>query len=78
MVSQHDHDDALDTEYTREPICPHCGYQMRDAWEDVDGQDEWQTVECGRCEKDYRVIRHVAVSFSTEIPDPAPGGTENG
>lgn len=53
------------TEYTSEPVCPHCGYQMRDAWEDVEGED-WNNVECGRCEKEYRVIRHVSVSFTTE------------
>ena len=65
-------EDAFDTDYTTEPICPHCGHQMRDAWEDVDGEGEWQTVECGRCEKDYRVIRHVAVTFSTKILGSTP------
>jgi hypothetical protein len=55
-------------EFTPQPICPHCGYEARDAWEicfggDAEGDTE---IPCGKCEKDFYVARHVTVTYSTE------------
>lgn len=58
-----------DTEYTFEPVCPHCGEKERDAWE-IDfgnGTDGDTTITCGSCDKDYLCTRNVNVSYSTGI-----------
>jgi DNA-directed RNA polymerase subunit RPC12/RpoP len=57
----------IDHEYTREPVCPHCGHKMRDAWELGSSDGEENTVECGKCDKEYVVITHISVSYSTSI-----------
>ncbi len=54
--------------HTDLPVCPHgCGYVERDAWElDFGPGGEGDTVTaCARCGADYRVSRHVSVSYST-------------
>jgi len=57
-----------DTEYTFEPVCPHCGKTERDSWEiDFgDGADGDATITCSSCEKDYSCTRNVNVSYSTK------------
>jgi hypothetical protein len=57
-----------DTDYTLSPVCPYCGYLMRDAWElslgvGLEGDGE---TTCGSCERDYYVSRHVSVSYTTK------------
>ncbi len=55
----------FDTDYTRKPVCPHCGYIMRDTT-DLDSDDEETCeIECGDCEKPYEVTTHVRVTYST-------------
>ena len=59
--------DDPDLSYNRDPVCPHCGYIMQDAWElhfDRDG-DETE-VECYRCDKKYKIIFNLEVTYSTE------------
>ena len=53
---------VIDHEYTREPICPYCGYEKRDAWELSDDGE----TECGECEREYSFTRNVSVTWSTE------------
>lgn len=55
-------------EYTDEPICPHCGYEHRDAWEwnlgpglECDGE-----VDCDSCGKPMLVSRHCSITYSTK------------
>ncbi len=58
-----------DTQYTRNPVCPYCGYKMRNAWEDVAESDGWELAECGGCEQEYLVTRNVSVTYSTRFPN---------
>lgn len=58
----------IEHEYTREPVCPYCGREVRDAWEinfgpGCDGETE---IECGWCERTFTCVRHVTVEYSTE------------
>lgn len=50
------------TEYTRETVCPYCGYVNRNSWE-LDG-DEGE-ITCGRCESDFEYERIVTVEYCT-------------
>lgn len=61
--------DNIIHEYTHKAVCPHCGYECEDSWEINDGEDGYAGVyECGRCEKNYHVTRHLTVKYSTEVP----------
>ncbi len=54
-----------DTEYTPDPICPHCGAKQRDAWEMFDEWDDHVEVDCWNCEKSIYIERQVSVEYST-------------
>ena len=55
------------TSYTDDPVCPHCGKRMRDAWElDLDDGDT-QPTECGECEKPFTLVKHISVHYSTFV-----------
>ncbi len=57
----------LETEYTSDPICPHCGTAYGDAWE-TDfgvGLDGDADVTCGHCDKEYHIERCVDVAYTT-------------
>ena len=58
------------TDYTDEPVCPHCGNEMSDAWE---LQHEVNEVDCGWCDKPMKVIRHIEVTYSTRPDTPTTG-----
>lgn len=47
------------------PQCPHCDKSMSDAWELNlrDGEDT--DVTCGWCGKNYDVVCHFSVTYST-------------
>jgi len=55
-----------DNEYTKDIVCPHCGYAWSDGWElgMSDGEDE--RIDCRRCEKPMNVECQVSVTYSTK------------
>ncbi|MGB5217370.1 MAG: hypothetical protein WBN66_03630 [Smithella sp.] len=62
-------DKEIDTDYTREVVCPFCGYEFGDSWEIdfgpcMEGDTE---VTCGGCEKDFPVSRHIEITYSSWI-----------
>jgi len=57
----------IDTEFTSEPTCPHCGLQDQD-WAEfrgLRGDGDTIVVECD-CEKSYSITMHVSHDFTTE------------
>lgn len=61
----------IDHDYTDEPVCPHCGYLCRDAWEInfgpcCEGDTE---IQCGNeeCERIYEVTRNCSITYSTRV-----------
>ena len=49
----------IDCRYTREIVCPYCGWIDRDSWEaDDDGE-----MDCGECEKTFHFERRVTVKY---------------
>lgn len=55
----------LDLDYNREPVCPHCGAEKRDAFEIFGTRSDDAETECDGCEKPFAVTRHVEVTYST-------------
>jgi hypothetical protein len=55
--------DSIDHKATSAPVCPYCGYEMRDAWELDSGTEK---VECEKCYKPYEVIVEYTATYWTE------------
>jgi len=55
-----------DHKRTPQPVCPHCGHIDRDAWEIDYGANDAAEVTCGKCDKDYTIIRHVETTYTTK------------
>jgi hypothetical protein len=63
---------SIDHEWTRDPVCPHCGHKVRDAWElgfggSAEGTEE--DFECGNCEGIFDIERTITVSYTTVKKD---------
>ena len=60
---------VIDHEYTREVVCPHCGYEFRDSWEldRESGDGENIEVECPseKCGKKFRCWREITIQWSS-------------
>jgi transcription elongation factor Elf1 len=57
--------EKIDHKYTRNIVCPYCGYEDRDSWEVCPEEEDLGIVECGRCEKEFYASRIVTVEYST-------------
>lgn len=61
-------------ENAAQPICPHCGYAHRDAWEiyfgpGIDGDAD---VTCGACGEEYFCSRDAIITYTSAKKEPAP------
>lgn len=57
----------IDCEYTREIVCPYCGYKYSDSWE-VDfgeGAEGDTEIDCISCDESFSVSRMVEVTYSS-------------
>ena len=61
-------DAETNTEYERDPVCPHCGYKHKNAceWNFGDSMEGENTFECDQCEKEFLCTRNVQVTYSTK------------
>lgn len=57
--------DGIDHEYTKEVVCPHCGYEENDSWEYSDDTE----TECSECGKLFGISIHEEVTYVTYKPD---------
>lgn len=60
--------ELFDTDYTDNPICPHCGHE--DAyWAEFcprnAGDGSSYTDSCPSCDADYKVLMYVSYNFTT-------------
>lgn len=51
----------IDHEYTREIVCPHCGYEFGDSWE----ADDYGEDNCPECDGKFTFEREVDIHYST-------------
>lgn len=59
-------EEQIDHEYTREIVCPYCGYEERDSWEVSPDEKYLGLVECENCGKEFYAERMIQVTYSTE------------
>lgn len=52
----------IDTTGTDEIVCPHCGHEHGDSWEQSRDDGEFDCCECGRL---FRYSRDISVTYST-------------
>lgn len=57
---------SIDHNFTREVVCPHCGYEHTDSWERHMDDGDQEDDTCERCGKDFTVDCTVTVTYSTE------------
>jgi transcription elongation factor Elf1 len=55
--------EELDTEFTDELTCPHCGYEHSDAWELSENDGE---ISCDRCSEEFSFVRNISISYTTK------------
>lgn len=55
--------EEIDHEYTRNIVCPHCGYEDVDSWEYDKDDGE---IECSACDEEFVYARIIMVSYSTK------------
>ena len=60
----------FDTDREAEITCPYCGYKETDSWELTGEQEEISDVFCGSCEKEYKMMTMIDISYTTWIPTP--------
>ncbi|MBU3720542.1 MAG: hypothetical protein FGM22_07250 [Burkholderiaceae bacterium] len=60
----------FDCWYTDEPVCPHCGEEVRDSWELFIPHQPNDTVdghECEHCGKQFDIMRAISFSYTTLV-----------
>ncbi len=63
-----DEDQEIDHEYTKEIVCPACGYEYQDSWECfLSGTYSETEEECPECGAKFRVAQEIEVTYSTVL-----------
>ena len=52
-------------EYTGNIICPFCGAEDGDSWEEQPGNEDLGNIECGECGRTFAAERIMTVEYST-------------
>ena len=58
--------EEIDHDYTRDVVCPHCGYTWEDSWELGLSDGDGIRIDCGRCGKPMKIECQISVTYSTE------------
>lgn len=54
--------EPIDHQYTRNLVCPYCGYEDLNSWECT--HDSGEEI-CGSCGEEFEYEREVSVSYTT-------------
>lgn len=55
-------------------ICPYCGNKHADMWDHSWGASDEIEITCYRCDRDFKVLRHVDVEYETRPLEDQGGG----
>lgn len=56
----------IDHEWTRQIICPHCGFEHDDSFEISGNMSGNGIMECWECSKQFKWNCHIDVMYDTE------------
>lgn len=56
----------IDHEYTENIVCPYCGYEDEDSFEQYVDEDE-KLISCDSCNKKFYATRNIEVTYSTDF-----------
>ncbi len=57
----------IDCTYTKEIICPYCGYEFSDSWEynrRMEGGDSTE-LECPECDKKFTATMDIEITYKS-------------
>jgi hypothetical protein len=59
---------SIDHKYTQEIVCPYCGCEWIDSWEEGNhgGEEDIGLLECPDCERTFNTTRQIDITYSTE------------
>ena len=59
--------EEIDTDYTRQLVCPYCGHVETDSWEIAAGGGDGDvgTTNCGECGREYEYTINVDITYSS-------------
>ena len=52
--------------YTKEIVCPYCGYEFSDSWDYSSDLEDIGLIDCENCDKSFYANRIVTINYSTE------------
>lgn len=58
--------EEIDCEYTKEIVCPHCGYEFQDSYEYGSDAEEIGLLQCDECGEMFYATRNITIDYSTE------------
>ena len=61
---------SIDTYSTQRPVCPHCGYEDPDWWDDDEYSNSEGETECINCEKRF-TFKKILKFYTDKIRDPS-------
>lgn len=50
---------------TEEPVCPHCGHIIKDAWDIQFRNQLSEQYQCGACEERFDIRQNVSITYTT-------------
>jgi DNA-directed RNA polymerase subunit RPC12/RpoP len=53
----------IEHEFTKNVVCPYCGFENKDSWELEDWSDNY---ECPNCEEKFSFTRYVETYYSSK------------
>lgn len=56
----------IDHEYTKEVVCPYCGYEFSDSWEINSNDENLGLIDCDECGKSFYGQRDIDITYITE------------
>lgn len=66
MTNTHKEGEKIHNKYTREVVCPHCGYEMSDSWElELEHDGDEMEVDCVDCGEPFIVSINIKITYST-------------
>ena len=61
--------EEFELEFTREAVCPYCGYvesESYDVFTDAEFDGCEAVIPCGGCDKEYEVVLNIEYSYTTK------------